>query len=256
VTDTYRYNAWGEVLSSTGSSTNRHTWIGRHRYCMTEGSFVALLGHRYYMPGIGRFTTRDPGASWPLVPMSSSLTRVRNSWHLGVRSPVPRSGVSVLYAWNRPAKLVDATGLSPWTCDQCLDLPWGLRHICWVECEPVIELPSGSGGGLVGGYFCSCEEQLDYWKKQADEELQGGLKACDFWEEDVSEAWCDSFCRGLIGEGPPNPGYRGCLFVCQHYAGAVEELCDAMVYYWYWSHIGYAEAEYLACKLRRREPWP
>jgi len=31
VTDTYRYEAWGDVLASTGNTTNRHTWVGRER---------------------------------------------------------------------------------------------------------------------------------------------------------------------------------------------------------------------------------
>ncbi len=60
VTDTLRYEAWGDVLASTGNTTNRHTWVGRERYVMTRTSDIALLGLRHYMPGIGRFTTLDP----------------------------------------------------------------------------------------------------------------------------------------------------------------------------------------------------
>jgi len=63
VTDTYRYEAWGGVLASTGNTTNRHTRVGRERYIMTRNSDLALLGLRYYMPSIGRFTTRDPLAA-------------------------------------------------------------------------------------------------------------------------------------------------------------------------------------------------
>jgi len=67
VTDTLRYEAWGDVLASTGNTTNRHTWVGRERYVMTRSSDIALLGLRYYMPSIGRFTTVDllgSGSNW------------------------------------------------------------------------------------------------------------------------------------------------------------------------------------------------
>jgi len=36
VTDTYRYNAWGEILGTTGETFNRHTFVGRERYSMSR----------------------------------------------------------------------------------------------------------------------------------------------------------------------------------------------------------------------------
>ncbi|MEA3399786.1 MAG: hypothetical protein U9R79_00940 [Armatimonadota bacterium] len=32
VTDTYRHDAWGVLLESTGSTVNPHTYVGRERY--------------------------------------------------------------------------------------------------------------------------------------------------------------------------------------------------------------------------------
>ncbi len=95
VTDTYRYEAWGDVLASTGNTTNRHTWVGRERYIMTRNSDLALLGLRYYMPSIGRFTTRDP-ARWG------------RNWMVNTT--------------NRPTRFTDPTGLRS-----------GKRHCDWLR---------------------------------------------------------------------------------------------------------------------------
>jgi len=91
ITDTLRYEAWGGVFASTGNTTNRHTWVGRERYIMTKNSDLALLGHRYYMPSIGRFTTVDPV----------------EELH------------EVVYCAGRPSVFTDPSGL--WGCDpvQC-----------------------------------------------------------------------------------------------------------------------------------------
>jgi len=70
VTDTYRYNAWGEILATTGDTFNRHTFVGRERYCMTPNSSYALLGLRYYVPRVGRFVTVDPLRHWFGLPSS------------------------------------------------------------------------------------------------------------------------------------------------------------------------------------------
>ena len=117
VTDSYRYNAWGEVLSSTGGTTNRHTWIGRHRYCMTEGSFVALLGHRYNMPSIGRFTTRDPtrsGRNWFAYVLNGAT---HESDPLGLQTfpgdPPPVSLIDCYYAVRSVVDIVEDYPIGP-----------------------------------------------------------------------------------------------------------------------------------------------
>ncbi len=84
VMDTYRYEAWGEVLASTGNTINRHTWVGRERYVMTKNSDLALLGLRYYMLLLARFTTVYPvrwGHNWLISiinrPLHLLIRRVR-----------------------------------------------------------------------------------------------------------------------------------------------------------------------------------
>jgi len=85
VTDTYRYNAWGQILTRTGTTTNPHTYVGKERYYLTPDPVLYLLGLRYYFAHVARFVSRDP------VQRSS-----RNTY---------------TYAINRPGTATDAMGL-------------------------------------------------------------------------------------------------------------------------------------------------
>ena len=59
VTDTYNYEAFGELLNSTGSTENKYRYAGEQ-----TDSFLGMqyLRARYYDSGIGRFSTMD---EWP-----------------------------------------------------------------------------------------------------------------------------------------------------------------------------------------------
>jgi len=58
VTDTYSYEAFGNLLSSTGTTPNPYRYVGSLGYYQT-GSNLMHLGARYYMPEVGRFAGRD-----------------------------------------------------------------------------------------------------------------------------------------------------------------------------------------------------
>ena len=63
VTDDYSYDAWGNSLAHLGSTDQPHQYVGRlGYYAHVQESDLDLLqlGARYYDPGIGRFTSRDP----------------------------------------------------------------------------------------------------------------------------------------------------------------------------------------------------
>ncbi|MCB1045441.1 MAG: hypothetical protein KDC35_21035 [Acidobacteria bacterium] len=59
VTDTYTYDAWGELLASTGATPNNYLYTGE-QYDPNVGFYY--LRARYYNPSLGRFHTMD---TWP-----------------------------------------------------------------------------------------------------------------------------------------------------------------------------------------------
>jgi len=59
VTDTYSYEAFGNLLSSTGSTANPYRYVGSLGYYQT-GNDLMHLGARYYMPEVGRLCQADP----------------------------------------------------------------------------------------------------------------------------------------------------------------------------------------------------
>ena len=60
VSDTYHHDAWGVLLSSTGSTVNPHTYVGRARYYRMANADLYHLGFRDYAQALGRFMTVDP----------------------------------------------------------------------------------------------------------------------------------------------------------------------------------------------------
>lgn len=63
VTDAYAYDAWGNSLAHLGSTDQPYQYVGRlGYYAHVQESSVDLLqlGARYYDPGVGRFTSKDP----------------------------------------------------------------------------------------------------------------------------------------------------------------------------------------------------
>jgi len=65
-TSTKQYDAFGLLLSSTGSSASQFGYAGGWGY-QEDASGLKLLGHRYYDPSEGRFISRDPakdGVNW------------------------------------------------------------------------------------------------------------------------------------------------------------------------------------------------
>ncbi len=67
VTDTAEFDAFGKVVSRTGTNATQKGFVGGAGYQEDGESGYKLLGHRYYDPEIGRFLSRDPiqsGRNW------------------------------------------------------------------------------------------------------------------------------------------------------------------------------------------------
>ena len=60
LTDTYRWNAWGVELASTGSTTNPFGHVGELGYYNDPDLPFLRIGARRYVPGAARFLQRDP----------------------------------------------------------------------------------------------------------------------------------------------------------------------------------------------------
>ena len=67
VTDTYDYDAFGNVIASVGTTQNEFLFTGQ-QYDANIGFYY--LRARYYQPTIGRFTISDPFEGDPYAPMS------------------------------------------------------------------------------------------------------------------------------------------------------------------------------------------
>jgi RHS repeat-associated protein len=86
VTDTYIYDAYGRLLSSTGNTDNNYGYQGQQS---DDNSGLQYLRARYYDPNLGRFTSTDP--------REGSLD-----------SPISRH--RYLYANDNPLTFFDPTG--------------------------------------------------------------------------------------------------------------------------------------------------
>lgn len=89
LTDTYSYDAYGNLLHSTGNTTNNYLYTGE-QYDPNLDSYY--LRARYYDPGLGRFNSPDPFGGLMTEPLSIA------------KYP---------YAHGNPVNAIDPSGLFP-----------------------------------------------------------------------------------------------------------------------------------------------
>jgi RHS repeat-associated protein len=113
VTDTYNYDAFGNLLNSTGSTPNSYLYRGEQ-----YDSDLALyyLRARYYNPQTGRFMSKDPE---------------------GGRATIPATLQKYLYAGGNPVNRIDPRGRS------FTDYIFNLSNIALKSITPLSEFVYG-----------------------------------------------------------------------------------------------------------------
>ena len=134
VTDTYSYDVFGAVRTSTGSSDNDWLFTGEQH---DEDSDLYYLRARYYDSTTGRFLSQDPWTGF---------------------AGAPQTQHPYAYVVNSPANLVDPSGLCPGSCEG------GFSQLCYSpNCAP--GAPPGMWWNcrpMPPGYPTSCILQDDF----------------------------------------------------------------------------------------------
>jgi len=133
-TDTYLYDAWGNELTVTGTSTNPFRWVGRLGYYYDQASGVFYVRARAFDPTTGRWMSADPlffpianpyryspGTSGPNVVLPCCLIRRQNvgaCWDLcsGLNYHAARRLLSLhpsVYGADRNVSLYEYVGGMP-----------------------------------------------------------------------------------------------------------------------------------------------
>ena len=63
ITATSKYDVYGAVRSSTGTSTSKHKFVGQLGHPSEDETGLTYMRARYYDPQTGRFVNEDPSKS-------------------------------------------------------------------------------------------------------------------------------------------------------------------------------------------------
>ena len=151
VTDTYQYDAFGNVIASTGTTANNYLFSGEP---LDSAVGLYYLRARYYRPATGRFWTADPFGGTTHDPLTLS---------------------KYVYTRNNPANRIDPTGrddaaeYTSVTFSEQAGETHGFRHFaCTLLSETAIidaiteaVLQVANSGGNIGGE-CWGIVQVDY----------------------------------------------------------------------------------------------
>jgi RHS repeat-associated protein len=88
VTDTYDYDAWGNLVGRTGTTSNNRLYTGEE---VDPDLGLINLRARQYKPGTGRFLTSDPAAGDPVSPLSFNRYTYANTEPVNHSDPLGRA---------------------------------------------------------------------------------------------------------------------------------------------------------------------
>lgn len=106
VTDTYTYDAFGNLLQRTGSTDNAYTFAGNWGYYDLGG--LSHVGARYYSPKLARFLTLDPlyqGSNWYSYALNDPVNLVDpdGRWvHIGIGAGIGALVNTGIYLYSTP----------------------------------------------------------------------------------------------------------------------------------------------------------
>jgi len=118
-TDTYEYDAWGNVTASAGSTANPSKYVSRLGYYDDTDVGLVLVGVRYYDVRGGRFVSANPLVSYPLL-----------RWWIAQQQMAVAHANFYWYVDNNPVNFVDRTGAWKQATQCCFNkcdtfLRWG-----------------------------------------------------------------------------------------------------------------------------------
>jgi RHS repeat-associated protein len=64
VTDTYLHDAWGNLVASTGTTTNPFKWVGKYGYYTDNSTTQVYVRARMYQPTVAQWLSVDPLSLW------------------------------------------------------------------------------------------------------------------------------------------------------------------------------------------------
>jgi RHS repeat-associated protein len=184
VTDTYDYDAWGNIVARTGSTPNSRLYTGQE--FDPDVGFVNLRA-RYYDARRGRFASIDPMPGSPASPLSFHRYLYAGADPVNGVDPLGTT-VSLEYA-------IIVTG----SFYEIMDIGFG-GYLSGMSFSPnwvmaYLDKVKAVGGGKVGAFI----DQFGYFQGVF---ALGAVIACQ-----LSTAWpdLDGECSSMFTFGPPRP---------------------------------------------------
>ena len=211
IQNTTKYDAWGNILQSSGTITNPYLYVGELGYYGDGDAGMYLLTQRWYNPVIGRFVVRDPlnELAHYLYVTENPLNR-RDPEGTGIRDWLRRRKEEI---WKKMFMKIckDAceTALTEWG--------WIGKFSCELTCEALWEAAKDFRD------FCKWMKGLEKEHslcKMAESQYNNYYYYCPMFC--VQQSRCQTCCEGVAhrrGEWPSGDGYTWCTDRCSNRGG-------------------------------------